>query len=106
MDPKVKRQRRVRRHQRVRARIFGTSKRPRLSVFRSHKYVHLQLIDDDASRTLAAAYGTDPSQAGKLLAEKALDQGVKQAVFDRGGYKFHGRVKKAAEAALKAGLKL
>ncbi len=100
-----RRENRIRRHKRVRARVRGTATRPRLSVFRSHKYVHLQLIDDETSRTLAAAFGKEALAAGRLLAKRASDLGIKAAVFDRGGYKFHGRVKQLAEAVRSGGLK-
>lgn len=101
-----RRESRIRRHKRVRAKVRGTAMRPRLSAFRSNKYLHLQLIDDEAGRTLAAAFSEEADAAGKLLAKRALEQGIKQAVFDRGGYKYHGQVKKAAEAIRAAGLRL
>lgn len=101
---------------RVRSKIFGTAKRPRLSVFRSNKGMYLQLIDDEAGRTLASVNiseiknkgtKTDVSAlAGKLLTEKALKLGIKQVVFDRGAYKYHGRIKAVAEAAREGGLKI
>jgi large subunit ribosomal protein L18 len=116
-----KTQRRLRRKRRVRKRVFGTAGRPRLTVFRSLKNMYAQLIDDDAGRTLAQAstmskdlrgsvgYGGNASAAGavgKLLAERALAKGIKQAAFDRNGYQYHGRVKALAEAAREAGLKV
>ena len=112
---------RKRRHQRVRAKIAGTAVRPRLSVFRSNKYVYAQLIDDRAGRTLAASSdlklprstkGKKPAKAersrqvGEQLAKVALERQIKAAVFDRGGYKYHGRVKALAEGARQGGLKL
>jgi large subunit ribosomal protein L18 len=106
---------RERRHKRVRRRLVGTAERPRLVVFRSNRGIAAQLVDDGASRTLAAASslnirnakGTKSDQAaavGKLLAENAKKAGVKTVVFDRGGYLYHGRVKALAEAAREGGL--
>ncbi|OGE73929.1 MAG: 50S ribosomal protein L18 [Candidatus Doudnabacteria bacterium RIFCSPHIGHO2_01_52_17] len=116
MKPAEKRAKRIRRHRRVRARIFGTTERPRLSVFRSSQHLHLQLIDDTASRTIAAAStrevkGKHPKKdkataAAKLLAERAKKAGITTAVFDRGGFQYHGRVKNVAEAMREAGIKI
>jgi len=107
------------RHRRVRQRVAGTISRPRLCVFRSLNHVRAQLIDDSSGQTLVSMSTldsqvrakTDGMEKGKksgivgtLLAEKALNKGIKQVVFDRGGYKYHGRVKALAEAARKAGL--
>ena len=102
------------RHKRVRQHINGTPERPRLNVFRSAKHMYAQVIDDAAGHTLAAAgtreladgnAKTDAAKAvGKLLAERAKAKGVKQVVFDRGGYKYHGRVKALAEGAREEGL--
>ena len=107
------------RHRRVRQKVTGTLSRPRLCVFRSLNHIHAQLIDDSKGQTLASmstrdsqvrskANGIEKSKkagmVGTLLAEKALNKGIKQAVFDRGGYRYHGRVKALAEAARKAGL--
>jgi large subunit ribosomal protein L18 len=112
------RQARVRRHKRVRKRIFGTVERPRLVVFRSNRGIEAQLVDDVDGKTLAAASwlhlkksfkGSKTEQAaevGKLLAENAKKAEIQEAVFDRGGYLFHGRVKALAEAAREGGLKL
>ncbi|HEY6585244.1 MAG TPA: 50S ribosomal protein L18 [Gaiellaceae bacterium] len=111
------RQRRQRRHKRVRKDVFGTAERPRLVVFRSNRGISAQLIDDSAGRTLAAASsldlkgdkGTKSDQAaevGKLLADKAKKANVEAAVFDRGGYLYHGRVKALADAAREGGIKL
>ncbi|MBI2637860.1 MAG: 50S ribosomal protein L18 [Candidatus Sungbacteria bacterium] len=113
---KSKRSKRIRRHRRVRANIMGTALRPRLSVFRSNKHLHLQLIDDEAGRTLVAAetrevkktkgkQGSAASEVGTLLAKKALEKGIKEIVFDRGGYRYHGNIKKLADAARAGGLK-
>ena len=90
----------------MRAKVSGTASRPRLSVFRSNKLVHLQLVDDAAGRTLAASRSKDAAAAGRAIAEKAAAVGVKEAVFDRGGFSYHGRIKAAADAARQAGLKI
>ncbi|SRR6056297_161985 len=114
---KEKNLQRQRRHQRVRAKIKGTSDRPRLSVFRSRRIVYIQLIDDSAGKTLASVNEkelkkgknknkTDISfEAGKVIAEKARKIKIETAVFDKGGYKYHGRVKAVAEGARENGLK-
>ncbi len=107
---------RLRRRVRIRARVSGTAAVPRLSVFRSLRGVSLQLIDDAAGKTLAqASFHELPKRSkntvveaqavGKLLGEKAVKLGVSQAVFDRSGYRYHGKVKAAAEGAREAGLK-
>jgi large subunit ribosomal protein L18 len=107
--------RRLRRRRRVRAKVRGTAQRPRISVFRSNRGMFLQLIDDDAGRTLAAVAWTEPeirslprmeqaTRGGALLAERAQAAGVQRAVFDRGGYRYHGRVRAVAEGARDAGL--
>jgi large subunit ribosomal protein L18 len=114
---KLKHRRAERRKHRVRRAIRGTAVRPRLSVFRSNFHIYAQLIDDDAQVTLAAAssndkgadvkYGGNVAAAitvGKKLAEKARAKGITQAAFDRGHYRFHGRVKALARAATEAGL--
>jgi large subunit ribosomal protein L18 len=108
-------QRRLRRRRRVRAKVRGTAARPRISIFRSNRGIFLQLIDDDSGRTLAAVNWTEAelaklprmeqaTKAGALLAERAKAAGVERAVFDRGGYQYHGRVRAAAEGAREAGL--
>ena len=108
-------QRRLRRRRRVRARIQGTAQRPRISVFRSNRGIFAQLIDDDSGRTLAAVNWTEEelrglgrmeqaTRAGALLADRAKTAGVDTAVFDRGGYQYHGRVKAFADGAREAGL--
>ena len=110
---------RVRRHARVRKKVSGTSARPRLAVFRSNRHLHAQLIDDVAGRTLASASTLEAdlrgaagvpveraAQVGRLLAERASAQGITSAVFDRGGFLFHGRVKALADGARSAGLEL
>jgi large subunit ribosomal protein L18 len=112
----TKPQKRLRRRRRVRARIRGSAERPRLSVYRSNRGVFAQLIDDDAGRTVAAASWTEPDlrkldsmeqakRAGQLLAERAKAADVESCVFDRGGYRFHGRVAAIAEGAREGGLK-
>ena len=115
---KDKQQARARRHSRVRKLVSGTPDRPRLAVFRSNRHLVLQVIDDAAGRTLAAASTVEPdvrssgstgtvdaaSRVGRLLGERARAAGVSKVVFDRGGFRFHGRVKAAADAAREAGL--
>jgi len=116
-EPRVARHRR---HKRVRAKVEGTTSRLRLCVFRSSNHIYAQVIDDLKGHTLASASTLDPeikSEAegkvktikaelvGSLVAKRALSKGVNQVVFDRGGYKYHGRVKAIAEAARQAGLK-
>ncbi len=110
---------RRRRHLRVRKKVFGTPERPRLSVFRSLKHIYAQIIDDTKGITLAAASTLDPELrgqldgltktekarlVGRLIAQRALAKGIRRVVFDRGGYKYHGRVKALADAAREAGL--
>lgn len=110
---------RKRRHRRVRKRISGAPDKPRLAVFRSNRHLYAQLIDDVGGRTIAAASTMEPAlrtdlaahnssaaaeAVGKLLAERAIQKGVQAVVFDRGGFKFHGRVKALAEAARNQGL--
>jgi large subunit ribosomal protein L18 len=107
------------RHRRVRQKVTGTVSRPRLCVFRSLNHIRAQLIDDTMGQTLISMSTLDSQVRGKidekgkskkaevvgtLLAERALDNGIKKVVFDRGGYKYHGRIKALAEAARKAGL--
>ena len=114
-----RRKARIRRHRRVRKHVVGTSERPRLNVFRSLHHIYAQVIDDDQERTLVSASTVDrevKSQlegmtkieqarlVGKVLAERAVGQGIKRVVFDRGGYKYHGRVKALADAAREGGL--
>ena len=107
---------RERRHKRVRAKVFGTAERPRLVVFRSNRGIEAQLVDDLEAKTLAAASWLHLSKAkgskidqaaevGKLLAQRAKEAGIDAAVFDRGGYLYHGRVKALAEAAREGGLR-
>jgi len=110
---------RKRRHRRVRKQVVGTSERPRFNVFRSLKHIYAQVIDDTRGHTLVAASTLDPELGDKvkglpkteqaklvggLLAKRALEHGVKKVAFDRGGYKYHGRVESLAEAAREGGL--
>ena len=106
---------RLKRRRRVRAKITGTAERPRISVFRSNRGISAQLVDDVAGHTLAAVSWTEAplrdkppmeqaSEAGKLLAERAKAAGIERAVFDRGGYQYHGRVKAFAEGVREGGL--
>ena len=110
-----KRKRRSRRRQRIRGRVVGTAERPRLSLHRSNRGVFAQLVDDDRGHTLAAIAWTQDDlrklsgveqakKAGGLLAAKAKQAGITTCVFDRGGYKYHGRVKALAEGARDGGL--
>ncbi|MEO8065350.1 MAG: 50S ribosomal protein L18 [Candidatus Doudnabacteria bacterium] len=102
------------RQRRVRAKVIGSSSKPRLNVFRSLSHIYIQLIDDETGKTLAAASSSEvkskgkkseiAAAVGKLAAEKAKALGIKKIVFDRGGYQYHGRVKELAEAARAAGL--
>jgi len=112
--------RRTRAHRRLRQRIAGTADRPRLAVFKSEKFVYAQVIDDERGATLAAAASLEPElrggasepganraaakRVGEAVAERALAKGVKRVVFDRGGYRYHGKVKELAEAARAKGL--
>ena len=111
----TKTQSRLRRRRRVRAKVRGTAARPRLSVFRSNKGIQAQVIDDVAGHTLAAVNWTEDDlkslksmdqakRAGELLAERAKAAGVETVVFDRGGYRYHGRVKALADGAREKGL--
>jgi large subunit ribosomal protein L18 len=117
MSAPTKSQRRLRRRRRVRAKVRGTAELPRLSVFRSNRGIGAQLIDDVAGHTLAAVNWTESDlkelarmdqakRVGELLAQRAKDAGVEICVFDRGGYRYHGRVKALAEGAREGGLKV
>lgn len=116
MDKYLKRKRR---HQRVRNTVMGTPERPRMNVFRSSKNIYVQIIDDLAGHTLVSASSLDPAiidstkdggnkeaakMVGELAAERALEKGINSVVFDRGGFKYHGRIKEVAEAAREKGL--
>jgi large subunit ribosomal protein L18 len=110
---------RIKRHKRVRYKVSGTAERPRLNVFRSLKHTYVQLIDDDAGATLASASTVEAGYrdggksggnvdaakvVGTLIAERAKDKGITRVVFDRGGFKYHGRIKELADAARAGGL--
>lgn len=103
---KQKNQKKLFRKRRSRAKIFGTAAKPRLTVFRSNRYVYAQLINDETGRTIAAAFAKDPRQAGAALSAQASQLGIKTAVFQKGSYKYHGRIKILAETVRKAGLKI
>jgi large subunit ribosomal protein L18 len=116
MAVQTKNQKRLRRRRRVRAKVRGTAERPRVSVFRSNRGISAQLIDDDAGTTLVAVAWTEdelrklsraeqPKRVGELLAERAKAAGIENVVFDRGGYRFHGRVAALAEGAREGGLR-
>ena len=116
MTVATKPRQRLRRRRRVRAKVRGTADRPRLSVFRSNRGMGAQLIDDDAGRTLAAVNWTESDvkglqkaeqakRVGELIAERAKAAGIENAVFDRGGYRYHGRVRALAEGAREGGLR-
>jgi len=105
MATKTKQQAREHRHRRVRAKVTGTTDRPRLAVYRSNRTISAQVIDDTAGHTLAKLKRTEaPAAVGKLVAERATKAGIASVVFDRGGYLYHGRVKALADAARENGL--
>jgi len=148
MKREIKQEVRLRRHKRVKAKIFGTVRRPRLCVFRSNKHIYIQLIDDNKGRTILSASDAELKEssfkkskiqnsksqtksepqtskvknekqeldrtgkiavayeAGKLIAQKALEKKIEKVVFDRGGYQYHGRVKAVADGAREAGVKV
>lgn len=115
-----KRERRERAHQRVRTRVKGTAERPRLSIYKSVKYIYAQVIDDERGHTLAQASSADADirqrltgaksnkdaakAVGEVVAERAREKGIEKVVFDRGGYVYHGNVKVLADAARDKGL--
>ncbi|MBI3810339.1 MAG: 50S ribosomal protein L18 [Nitrospirae bacterium] len=120
LDASKRERSRVRRHHRVRLRVYGTPDRPRMNVFRSNAHLYAQVIDDTTGRTLVSASTLDKEIKGKvksganlaaavavgrLVAERALKANLKAVVFDRGGYRFHGRIKALAEASREKGLK-
>lgn len=117
MAKNPKRDRRLRVRRGIRAKVKGTVERPRLTVFRSNRHIYAQLIDDQAGHTLAAASTVESgvesgatteggAAVGKLIADRAREAGIETAVFDRNGYRYHGRVKAVAEGAREGGLKL
>jgi large subunit ribosomal protein L18 len=116
---RTKPEHRVRRHRRVRKKVTGTAARPRLAVFRSNKHIYVQAIDDQACRTIVSASTVEADlrggstatveaakQVGKLVGERAKAAGIETVVFDRGGFKYHGRVAAIADGAREAGLEL
>ena len=116
MSVTANKQRKLRRQKRVRAKILGTDKKPRLCVFRSNKHIYAQLIDDVQKKTILAASDEKikkgkktkvdlAKEIGKTIAEKALEKKIEKVIFDRGPYKYHGRVKAVAEGAREGGLK-
>jgi len=120
LDVSKREQGRVRRHHRVRLRVYGTPERPRMNVFRSNSHLYAQIIDDTTGKTLVSASTLDKEikdkvksganrtaavAVGRLVAERALQANLKSVVFDRGGYRFHGRIKALAEASREKGLK-
>ncbi|HZP95613.1 MAG TPA: 50S ribosomal protein L18 [Candidatus Limnocylindria bacterium] len=117
MAEKSREESRIRRHERVREKVRGSAARPRLAVYRSLTHIYAQLIDDDAGRTLAAASSLESKDAkskkselaksvGAQLGERAKAKGIGEVVFDRGGYRYHGRVKALAEGVRAAGVKV
>ncbi|MDD5341624.1 MAG: 50S ribosomal protein L18 [Patescibacteria group bacterium] len=115
MEAKIKQEKREARRKRVRAKVIGTASRPRLSVFRSLKHVYAQLVDDQIGKTIVSASDSElgkkkmtkidkAKEIGKLMAQKAVAKGIKKVVFDRAGYKYHGRVKAVTEGAREGGL--
>jgi large subunit ribosomal protein L18 len=111
--PRNRTERRFKRHLRVRNKITGTPERPRLVVFRSLKHIYAQLVDDSASRTIATVSDLNVEQGkkseraaevGKQIAERAKSAGITRVVFDRAGYRYHGRIKAVADGARKGGL--
>ncbi len=110
---KIKIEKRVRRHKRIRSRVSGTASVPRLAAFRSNSYIYAQLIDDDSGKTLVSSSSLEvkganktgaAKETGKAVAKKALEQKIKKVVFDRGGYVYAGRVKALADGAREGGL--
>jgi len=116
MPATLNKQRKLRRQRRVRAKISGTAKKPRLCVFRSNNHIYVQLIDDVLKKTILSASDEKlkrgkktkvvlAKEIGKTIAEKSLEKKIEKVVFDRGPYKYHGRIKAVAEGAREAGLK-
>jgi large subunit ribosomal protein L18 len=112
----AKQEKRIKRHKSIRAKISGTAEKPRLCVFRSNTHIYAQLIDDSQKKTIISVKDIEidlkkkdktfiAKEVGLLLAKKAIEKKIKEAVFDRGGYKYHGRVKSLAEGAREGGLK-
>ncbi|MBU6429606.1 MAG: 50S ribosomal protein L18 [Cyanobacteria bacterium REEB65] len=116
---KIRKEEQSKRHRRLRVKLAGTAERPRLAIFRSQMHIYAQVIDDDAHKTLVSTSSVDLVKAGKLakgcnveaagavgeaIAKKALDQGIKAVVYDRGGFLYHGRIAALADKAREAGL--
>ena len=113
----IKKEKRKRRHKKIRVRILGTKERPRLCVFRSQNHIYAQLIDDDNAKILMSASDIDinsgkksaksekAKEVGKLIAKKALEKKIDKVIFDRAGFVFHGRIKSLADGAREGGLK-
>ncbi|MFH0739736.1 MAG: 50S ribosomal protein L18 [bacterium] len=106
-----KQEKRIRRHNRVRAKVVGTPKAPRLCVFKSNQHIYAQIIDDAKGKTIISAKDTGKKakleaalDVGKAIAKLAIDKKIKQVVFDRGGFKYHGRIRAVAEGAREGGL--
>lgn len=116
MNSKTKKINRISRHRRIRSRVLGTAQKPRVSVFKSNRHIFVQFIDDNSSKTLLSSKSVatkgkkgnktlKASEIGKMLAEKAKSAGFTEIVFDRGGFKYHGRVKALADGLREGGLK-
>jgi len=114
----VKQQKRIRRHKKIRMKIYGTHERPRLCIFRSNQHVYAQLVDDNKGKVLASVSDRDlkaklasakgcevAKEVGKLIAKKAKELKVEKIIFDRGGFLYHGRIKALAEGAREEGIK-
>lgn len=116
MDKNINKKQREKRHRKVRAKIFGTQDKPRLCVFKSHKHIYAQIIDDEKGVTLVSASDLEikdseksrkielAQKVGELVAQKAKDKKILQVVFDRGGFRYQGRIQSLAEGARKGGL--
>ncbi len=118
MDNKSKQINRITRHRRIRAKVAGTSARPRVSIFRSNRHIFVQFINDETGKTILSSKIVSPKKSktkgsksdkavevGKMLSGKAKEAGIKEVIFDRGGYKYHGRVKALADSLRTGGLK-
>lgn len=115
MNSKFKQQHRMRRHKRVRAKIFGTVEKPRIAVFKSNQYIYAQVVDDESGKTLLSVSDMEVKtgkksdkalKIGQALAAQMKEKGLLEAVFDRGGFKFHGRVKSIADGLRSGGIKI
>ncbi len=101
---KSKLAKRITRKKRIRSKVVGTTERPRVSIFRSNKFIYGQVIDDVKAQTLVSAYGKDANEVGEKLATATLKKKIKRVVFDRGGYRYQGKVQKFAKALREKGL--